>query len=180
MADLLTTRQDESIQARFWDRVDVRGPDECWEWQGYRDRYGYWQVRTESGVKAASRVALLLASNLQRSDLHALHSCDNPPCCNPNHLRWGTPAENSADKSKRGRHRNKAFGGFDNPNCKIAPEALPEIVRLIDEGVLTNGAIGTRFGVTHAMISKIRTGNAWRSQVEAIRVGSTPTPETAA
>ena len=27
---------------------------------------------------------------------HALHSCDNPSCCNPDHLRWGTAQENSS------------------------------------------------------------------------------------
>jgi hypothetical protein len=34
---------------------------------------------------------------------YVLHSCDNPPCCNPMHLRWGTQAENIQDAQSRGR-----------------------------------------------------------------------------
>ncbi len=31
----------ESTLARFWAKVDVRGPDECWPWRGATDPKGY-------------------------------------------------------------------------------------------------------------------------------------------
>lgn len=34
-----------------------------------------------------------------------MHSCDNPPCINPDHLRIGTPLDNAQDRAKKGRSR---------------------------------------------------------------------------
>lgn len=35
-----------------------------------------------------------------------MHTCDNPPCCNPSHLVLGTQAENLADMRAKGRGVN--------------------------------------------------------------------------
>lgn len=168
MAGLNPTILDESVQARFWAKVDRRAPNECWDWQGHIDRHGYGKIKVGSRPVAAHRIALAL-QNGQIGNLHALHSCDNPSCCNPNHLRWGTPKDNATDKMKRGRCRNGDQSGFNNPRCKITPDALREIVSLIDAGQDNNGQIAARFGIHHAMVSKIRTGNAWVKEVAAIR-----------
>ncbi len=39
------------------------------------------------------------------SGLLSIHSCDNPPCINPDHLREGTHADNNRDMWERGRAR---------------------------------------------------------------------------
>jgi HNH endonuclease len=37
--------------------------------------------------------------------LKVLHTCDNPPCCNPRHLFLGTPKDNTDDMISKGRAR---------------------------------------------------------------------------
>lgn len=88
------------LSKAFYMKVEQRGPDECWLWTGARNDRGYGQLST----RKATHVALELAGNLRPVGALALHSCDNPPCCNPNHLRWGTDAENAADMVQRQRH----------------------------------------------------------------------------
>lgn len=89
---------------RFWAKV-CRG-DGCWEWQGYRMPKGYGQVGIgHSGLILAHRLAWELTHGPVPTDLFVLHHCDNPPCCNPDHLWLGTKADNNRDMAQKGRHR---------------------------------------------------------------------------
>lgn len=84
----------------FWSKVDKREADECWPWLGTVNHRGYGRLSN----KPATHIALSLDGRPRPVGAMALHSCDNPPCCNPAHLRWGTAADNVADMVSRKRH----------------------------------------------------------------------------
>lgn len=76
----------------------------CVEWLGGSDRKGYGCIRIDGKQSPATHAALILAGKDRPSPKHyALHACDNPPCVNPDHLRWGTQAENIQDCWAKGR-----------------------------------------------------------------------------
>ena len=85
---------------RFWAKVDVRGLDECWEWQGWRLPRGYGHFRTtpaDSNVVRTwltHRLALVLDGRPVPEGMEASHTCANPPCCNPAHLVWESHGAN--------------------------------------------------------------------------------------
>lgn len=90
-------------QIRFWEKVEKRGPDECWYWKGADRKAAYGQLRVDGKAVLATHLALLLDGRPRPAGLNALHSCDTPGCVNPAHLRWGTQKENSKDCFDRGR-----------------------------------------------------------------------------
>lgn len=91
----------DTLAERFWPQVAVTAnPDKCWEWQGCTSPQGYGRY---SGAPA-HRVAFALANGYAPTQF-VLHSCDNPPCVNPNHLREGTVRDNTDDKVSRNRQR---------------------------------------------------------------------------
>jgi len=92
----------------FWAKVGVGGSDECWPW--LRGRTGshkgagqYGRTRYYGKAEYTHRVAYRVSVGAIPEGLHVLHSCDNPLCCNPRHLRTGTVADNMRDKMLRGR-----------------------------------------------------------------------------
>lgn len=95
-----------SLRERF-DRFTPNQPEDgCWEWRGAKNQYGYGQARIDNKCRLGTHISLLLDGRPRPTPQSlALHSCDNPPCVNPAHLRWGDKRENAADMVCRGRHR---------------------------------------------------------------------------
>ena len=87
---------------KFWSRVKRGEASECWVWTGSTNGHGYGRLNVRGKWLGAHRVAFELA-NGKAPEQCVLHSCDNPPCCNPAHLREGTLADNVQDMFARGR-----------------------------------------------------------------------------
>jgi hypothetical protein len=86
---------------RFLEKVDKRAADECWLWTGCCDTAGYGRAGKR---ERAHRIAYQIAHGPLPDGVLVRHTCDNPPCCNPGHLRLGSFADNTRDMVERGRH----------------------------------------------------------------------------
>ena len=87
---------------RLWPFVDKTG--DCWVWTRSRDTKGYGTLAVGNGKKARAHV---IAWRLTHGDipegLYVCHHCDNPPCCNPDHLFLGTADDNQKDAAAKAR-----------------------------------------------------------------------------
>lgn len=101
---------DDEIES-FWNRVllpdDPNDPDACFIWIGAWDKDGYgvvWSWRPDLRRRMqfrATAIALALDDRPLPEGKMALHSCHNPMCVRPSHLREGTALMNAADRRVR-------------------------------------------------------------------------------
>lgn len=141
--------------ARFWSKVMVRGPNECWPWLACRKR-GYGEVRIGFGHYVATRVAYKLATGADPGDLDVCHTCDNPPCCNPSHFFLGTQVDNNTDRDLKGRCTGQP--GEANPNVALAESDIKAIIASKEP----TRVLAARFGVSKSLIRQIRRRVIWR------------------
>ena len=103
---------------------------DCWEWQRSRDQRGYGLVTRSCGESRIHRLSYKLHKGDIPTGMLICHTCDNPPCCNPEHLFAGYASDNANDAVAKGRHRYVNNGGCN----KISPEISAEIVEAINRG----------------------------------------------
>lgn len=102
-------RKQGSRKSPIWDSV-ARRDDGCWVWLGAKDRDGYGRVMVDGRTMGAHRIAYEESHGPVPDGLVVMHSCDNPSCVNPDHLRVGTQAENIQDRDAKGRTYRKDSG----------------------------------------------------------------------
>lgn len=147
---------------RFWQRVKKGSSSECWIWQGsiLKSR-GYGMVSWNGKQKYAHRIALSLTDGDWDSRMVVCHTCDNPPCCNPNHLWRGTQLANMRDKTTKGRNvvaGNAGRQGQTNGNSKLTKEQ----VLAIRQSTAPQKALMAEYGLSRVHIFRIKKFRTWR------------------
>lgn len=157
---------------RFSSRFEQAGADDCWNWTYIKNPGGHGRMWASGRNTLASHIALHMDGKPRPSGLAALHSCDNPACVNPKHLRWGTQTENIADRVSR--NRSGAAHGERNGAAKLnAADVLK-----IRADQRSSRVVAALFGVSQVMVCKIKTGKAWAhvSELDAEEVGEAIVP----
>ena len=144
------------LKERFWAKVDKRSSDQCWNWTGLRDRYGYGTIQVCGKKLRAHRVSWELANGPIPAGMCVLHRCDNPSCVNPRHLWIGRQEENIQDMASKGRRAR----GEKHGSVKLIEQDVHEIRQMLSWKILQR-VIAKKYGVSRQTISMIKTGKNW-------------------
>lgn len=134
----------------FWSNVCVGSAYACWGWLGSLDQHGYGY----QGRERAHRIAweVYHRKSLKKGDV-VRHTCDNPSCCNPEHLRLGSQKDNISDRVVRERSARGAANGravlsnLDALSIFHAPGRQEDIAK--------------QYGVSIHTVVDIKNGRTW-------------------
>lgn len=169
----LTEKHMERFTASV-DKTPGQGPNgDCWEWTRGRFDNGYGSISIKCQSLGTHRVAFCIA-NGRWAQPFTLHTCDNPPCCRPEHLFEGTPAVNADDRAQK--NRGARFLGDEHPSrrhpervsrgeihyrAKFTEDAVRQIRSLCQTGKYRQIDLAVMFGAKRGAISKIVRRERW-------------------
>jgi len=148
---------DEMLFSRIKERVKIDSG--CWVWQMGTDKDGYGMITfTMKSLRAHREVYRIVHGAIPKGML-VCHTCDNPSCCNPDHLYLGSPADNSGDMVKR--KRNWKTVGENCHTSKLTEKDVVEIRRLFDLGV-SCARIARDYGLSKSSVWSIKKRKSWK------------------
>jgi hypothetical protein len=130
----------------------------CLIWPFARNRGGYGLISIGGKCCVASREMCRIAHGEPQSpEMEAAHICGlgHTGCVNPNHLRWATSKENSADTLAAGRT-------VRGERHKLSKLTESEVRAIRTECAHLSGmAVARKFGIAESTVRAIRNGKKW-------------------
>jgi len=133
--------------------VEMGDANDCWPWKGKLNAKDGRPYFTVEGKRRPSYAYILETYTGEAQEGRIIrHTCDNPICCSPHHLLWGTHQDNMNDMKERERH------------------GLPKTVIRAIQRLLANGrshrTIAELYGVSRETITAIHNGRTSGSSKE--------------
>lgn len=129
----------------------------CIQWSKFTDKNGYGHTYMNGKNAWAHRVSYILHVGDIPPKMCVCHTCDNPPCVNPDHLFLATNGDNIRDAKRKGR---TAKGGDRHATAKLTEDDVQMIWCLIDGG-FSQRKISKAFKVSQRAIGYILNGKNW-------------------
>jgi hypothetical protein len=131
----------------------------CWLWEGpSKPPRGYAIYNCRKGGKNAPQYVHRLSYEMHfgkiPKDRIVMHTCDNRICFRPEHLRLGTPADNSADMAAK---KRSTFGAR-NPMAKLTDKDVLDI----RASQLSGYQIAKNYGLSQTTIYGILQRKRWK------------------
>lgn len=160
--------------------IKREGLTHCWKWLKSKTSGGYGQFNHKKIKWNAHRYSWWFHNGCPNLEdikgLHILHSCDNPECCNPEHLSLGTPKENSiqalerikgkvySPKEPKEKKINFSRNGENNGRAKLTKDNVNEIRRRYNEGLKYGELkiIAKEYNISYITIQKIISNKLWK------------------
>ncbi len=160
MTDKMRGAIPRPIYERFWEKVDSRGINDCWNWTAYisTNGYGIFGENRNKNV-GAHRKAWELTNGKIPNKLCVLHKCDNRKCVNPSHLFLGSHSDNTRDMDRKGRRGKK----------KLSIQDVLQIKKALSVGV-RQITLANKYCVSRPLIAQIKAGTVW-PLVKEVEVG---------
>lgn len=150
-----------SATERFWAKVDKQSPEECWLWTASTYQNGYGQLGIEHGNHtSAHRFSYEIHYGKIPNGRVVMHTCDNPRCVNPAHLKLGTQQDNVGDMHQK--RRNRQPKGERQRSAKLTETQVLQVRTLYDQGGYTFVQLAQMMNVTTTAIREIVRRNTWK------------------
>lgn len=147
---------DKNVVRRFWENVEPGPENGCWVWKGPR-REGYGRIQIQGKKLNAHRISFEIHKGAIPEGKIVCHRCNNPPCCNPNHLYAGTDRQNWEDSLLAG-------------TTAACPKLTDSDVKAIRESSETHSCAAKRYGIGWQQVRRIRRREAWGHLLEQPRI----------
>jgi len=132
--------------------------EECLIWPfGTSSGYSSVRIPTRKYTKAHRLMCEVAHGPPPFDKAVTLHSCDNKRCVNPQHLRWGTAAQNSKESVER----EKTLRGEQCSWAKLSKDDVQQARRLREQG-LSYSQLERLFGVSKGSIWHAVNGSQWK------------------
>ena len=144
------------LEERFWEKADVRGEDECWEWRASCCKGGYGAIGNDGKMSSAHVVSWELRHGRKVAEGCVVHhTCGNRKCCNPGHLI------ELSKKDHYDLHKCDKARGESHGSVKLKVEQVLEIRAKYLLGKYTHRQLAKEYGMDHTTIGRIINRKSW-------------------